>query len=406
VSPHCRNPHPAPLRGACSRRSLALRTIVAAAIAACAVALPAPAGAQDASSTDADLYAAATVGHDPDGGAAAPAPSGSCQSDPLPAGHEFRVETRITPPQPVIGDRVVITYRLFHRSGDAVEFDPDPVAYSQSDIELEYARQQPDRDRRAHAGPGGSVYGEVQVSVQPFRTGEVSIPAQLARLNAAGDIVRVCTTVVRFRVRDPFVNDPHPVPRDVTPPELVHEDALRWRWIALGLDALFAVIVLTLVANAYARSRPKKIIPPPPPRAPWLIALESLDALERGDLLSRGLLKDYYDAVSDVVRRYVGGYRGFDALEMTTDELLARLRIAPLPVVTSAEIEHLLRECDLVKFARYVPSHEESATMLPLAYEIVRRSMPARLDAGGRPRDGESGRADTKSTVEPGSGRA
>ena len=53
--------------------------------------------------------------------------------------------------------------------------------------------------------------------------------------------MRVCTPEVRFRVRDPFGNEPHPTPRDVTPPEAVTEDALRWRYgadsLTLALDA-------------------------------------------------------------------------------------------------------------------------------------------------------------------------
>jgi hypothetical protein len=59
--------------------------------------------------------------------------------------------------------------------------------------------------------------------------------------------------------------------------------------------------------------------------------MEALEHIARGDLLARGLTKDYYDAISDVVRRYLGGCKGFDAIEMTSDELLARLRKRPPP---------------------------------------------------------------------------
>jgi hypothetical protein len=254
-----------------------------------------------------------------------------------------------------------------------------------------------------HAGPNGTVYGEVRVAVQAFKTGDVVIAPQLARLRAAGDVVRMCTPEVRFRVHDPFGNTNNPAPRDVTSPEVVSEDAYRWRWLALALDLVFAVVVITLAVNAYVRSRPKPVIPPPPPRPAWIVAIEALDAIANSDLLSRGLTKEYYDAISDVVRRYLGGARGFDALEMTTEEVLRRLRRTPVPGVAPAEIEHLLRECDLVKFARYVPTHEESDAILTAAYAIVRRSSaagagptpPRRPGAGGPTQaidDGTGGR--------------
>lgn len=366
--------------------------------------VPARAQTLDASAlaADAAVTDAAAVDDAGESSDAESSGTGRCPTDPIPAGHEVQADFRIAPARPTVGDRVIVTYRFTHHTSDGVEYDPDPIAFAQPDAEMEYAREQPERDRRVHAGPNGLVYGEVQVAVQPFKTGDIVIAPQLARLRAAGDVIRVCTPEVRFRVHDPFGNTNNPSPRDVTPPESVTEDAYRWRWFALALDAIFAIIVVTLAVSAYLRSRPKKVVPPPPPRPAWIIAIEALDAIARSDLLSRGLTKEYYDAISDVVRRYLGGSRGFDALEMTTEELLRRMRKSPLPGVAPAEIEHLLRECDLVKFARYVPSHEESEAILNSGYAIVRRSSPAGTgpssggDAGGpvappRAVDGDSG---------------
>jgi hypothetical protein len=331
--------------------------------------------AQDASGAVQDVLSAASAD-----GAAQSAPregEGACEEDPMPAGHLVRVETRVEPARPKVGDRVLITYRLIAPSSDRVEFEPDPAAFAQPANELEYARQQPDRDRRARSGAAGTVFGEVTVAVQPFKTGEVVIPRQLARLNAAGDVVRVCTPAVRFRVGDPFGNAPHPTPRDLTPPEVVTAETLRWRYVMLGLDAAFALVVITVAVNSYLRARPKPEAPPPPPIPPWILATESLEVLSKSDLLSRGQIKEYYDQLSDVVRRYIGALRGFDALEMTTLEVLSKLKRVPIAGVTTTEIAHLLTECDLVKFARHVPTHEESDKILDVAFSIVRRSSPA-----------------------------
>lgn len=337
--------------------------------------------ASDASSDDAANALDDVLSLASGDGAASTAPlregEGACEEDPMPAGHLVRVETRVEPVRPKVGDRVLITYRLIAPSSDRVEFEPDPAAFAQPANELEYARQQPDRDRRARSGPGGTVFGEVTVAVQPFKTGEVVIPRQLARLNAAGDVVRVCTPPVRFRVGDPFGNAPHPTPRDLTPPEEVTAETLRWRYVMLGLNGAFALIVITIAVNSYVRSRPKPEAPPPPPIPPWILATEALEVLSKSDLLSRGQIKEYYDQLSDIVRRYIGALRGFDALEMTTLEVLSKLKRVPIAGVTTAEIAHLLTECDLVKFARHVPSHQESDKILDVAYTIVRRSSPA-----------------------------
>ena len=307
----------------------------------------------------------------------APAPrAGSCVSDPLPDGRAPAMEVLVNPPRPQVGDRVRVSWVFRYRASDRVEFDPDAVALQQPSMELEYAREQPERDRTGHADRDGRLRSEVVVALQPFRSGDVVVPPMAARVNTGDEIARVCTPEVRFHVRSVFGNDPHPQPKDITRPEDVRRDALTWRWVTLGIDALFVSVVAALSIAAWLRRRPKVLPPPPPPRHPYFIAMEGLDALASGDLLSRGLTKDYYDAVSDVIRRYLGGVRVFDAIEMTTDEILAHLRKAPLHGVTFVEIERLLRECDLVKFARYVPAHEEADAILASAISLVERGRP------------------------------
>lgn len=316
---------------------------------------------------------AGTVARD---ASATPPAAGACVADAIPADRAPTVTVTLDPEQPKVGDLVRVTYRFRYRSRDRVEFDPDVVAFQQPSIELDYGREQPERDRTAHPADNGFVTTDVVVAVQPFRVADVVIRAQPARVNTGDEIARLCTPEVRFRVRGVFGNTAHPQPRDITHPEDVRRDALTARWIALGLDGLFVVVVTTLGVNAWLRARPRKMPPPPPPRHPYEVAREGLDVIARGDLIPRGLTKDYYDAISDVIRRYLGGMRNFDAIEMTSHELLARVRKQPLPGVPMIEIERLLGECDLVKFARYVPSHEEADEILQSAFSIIERGRP------------------------------
>lgn len=343
---------------------------------------PATAFAQDAGIDDASASTDAMVVTDAPTDAASAAPS-TCTPDPLAADRAPTISYSLGPDQPRVGDRVLISYRFRYRSRDRVEFDPDVVAFQQPAVEMDYARDQPERDRSARPAGEGWVTTDVTVAVQVFKVAEVSIDPLPARVNTGDEIARICTPRVRFRVRSVFGNVSHPQPRDITPPAEVRFGALTWRYGALALDALFAVVVGTLVAGAWWRGRPKKFVPPPPPRHPYLVASEALAALARSDLLTRGHTKDYYDAISDVVRRYLGGVRNFDAIEMTSDEVLAQVRRAPLAGVTFVEIERLLQECDLVKFAGYVPSHEESDEILKAAQSIVERGRPVVLPAQG-----------------------
>jgi len=326
--------------------------------------------------TDASVSDASVAAGDAQS-AAAP----SCVSDPIPADRLPTVTVTLEPREPRVGDKVLIRYTFRFRAQDRVEFDPDVVAFQQPAIEMDYAREQPERDRTAHPAESGWMTSDVVVAVQPFKVADVRINPMHARVNASDEIARLCTPEVRFRVRSVFGNDPHPAPKDITAPADIHFGALTGRYLALGADAFFLVVVTTLGLTAWMRARPKKVAPPPPPRHPYLVAIEALEQLSRGDMLTRGLTKDYYDAISDILRRYLGGTRNFDAIEMTTREVLARLKDNPLPGVTTVEIERLLSECDLVKFAKYTPSHEECEEVLKGAFSIVERGRPAVMPA-------------------------
>ncbi len=361
-------------------RHPALLAVLLAALA------PARAWAQSPdANVPADASVAPAVGGPTPTAATGPLSTEGCTSDPLPADRAPTLTALIEPAQPRVGDRVLIRYRFRFRDRDRVEFSPDIVAYQQPTIELDYARDQPARARQGVPDGDGWLQSEVLVAVQPFRAGEVSIRPQQARIHTGDEIARICTPPVRFRVQSAFGNASHPMPRDITEPADVRRDALYLRHIALGLNGAFALVLITLGLSAWRRGRPVPVVPPPPPRHPALVAHEALEAIAQGDLLARGLTKDYYDAISDIVRRYLGGMRGFDAIEMTSDELLAQLRANPLPGVTHVEVARLLSECDLVKFANHTPTHEECDEVLAMALGLVRRGLPAATSATPRP---------------------
>ncbi len=184
-------------------------------------------------------------------------------------------------------------------------------------------------------------------------------------------------------MRSVFGNTGHPAPKDVTDPVDVRVEAVVLRNAALAADILFAVVIATLLAAGWCAGAPEGRPAAAAAAPPYLVARGALEALAHGDLLSRGHTKDYYDAISDVIRRYLGGMRGFDAIEMTSDEVIAQVRKNPLPGVPLVEVERLLSECDLVKFAGYVPSHEDADEILRSAVSLVERGRPHVLPADG-----------------------
>jgi len=191
-------------------------------------------------------------------------------------------------------------------------------------------------------------------------------------LRKGGGDLSVCTTSHEVAVDQPTANTPDPWPRPnplPVPQRTVNEQAK-----AIATATAFAVLgTLALVAMiVWIRRRPKELPPPPPPTPSWKLALEAIGRAKLDFNAGKIESKLYYDRISDAVRVHLGNTYGFDGLESTTDEILARVRRLPSPMFPLADVEQLLGECDLVKFANFSPSADETTAIAPLAESIVR----------------------------------
>ncbi len=233
-------------------------------------------------------------------------------------------------------------------------------------------------------GPGRSVV-VLHVVPLPKEPGTVELelpPLPLSVARASGEVMTVCTAPLRVKVVDPTASIPDARARVNPPPRRQLED-----WVALrdGLIAGGVTLVGALLGWALFRAwrrRPRRVPPPPPPRPAWEVALEALTKLRAEQRVERGELSSHVDAVSEIVRRYLGERYGFDGLEATTREIQRALRavVPPLPVM--AEIERVLSDADLVKFAKMPPDAEGCSQLLSLAEAIVRATIPASLAPG------------------------
>ncbi|MBX3184214.1 MAG: hypothetical protein KIT72_01715 [Polyangiaceae bacterium] len=210
-----------------------------------------------------------------------------------------------------------------------------------------------------------------------------SVPITIAR--ASGELMTLCTKPAALVVDPPIANTPEPVPRPNPPPRPQREV-----WEEAKLAALVGAIALVTGALLFAlitwlRRRPKPAPPPPPPRPPWEVAMEALHDLRSRDLVAQERLDEHFDEVCLILRRYLGDRYGIGgelgdagALESTTEEILRVLaRIVP-PIPVMPQVEHFLRETDLVKFAKVTPDAAACEEALHAVERIVTLTVPPR----------------------------
>jgi hypothetical protein len=153
-----------------------------------------------------------------------------------------------------------------------------------------------------------------------------------------------------------------------------------WPTIVAAVAFVLAVVLgFWLFRKLRARRRAPgepETIARKPLRPAWEIALEELDRVAAANYVGRGELRRQYDEVTEALRRYLENRYGVPALESTTTELLDHLRRAPLASEVSARILSLLREADLVKFAKASPEPADARSTEARARRLVEETVP------------------------------
>jgi uncharacterized RDD family membrane protein YckC len=193
------------------------------------------------------------------------------------------------------------------------------------------------------------------------------------------------TPALRVDVRGRLENDgdPAPAPPPGPVPVVTTDWALIWG-LSVG-GALVVALLLSLLVLVALRARFRALAPPPPPRPAIDVALERLDTIAHDDALT-GAAR--HAAIVDALRSYLAGRYEIDALEMTSRELRQAIRGLDLRGVPEVEIDALLDEADLVKYAGSAFDDAAARARLPRVREIVVATWepPAPVDDDAAPR--------------------
>lgn len=144
------------------------------------------------------------------------------------------------------------------------------------------------------------------------------------------------------------------------------------------------VALLALAALAYAAKRILErygkrfsdMFRPAPPLPPHEAALAALEKLRAQKLWQEGKHKLYYSALTDILRTYIAGRYGVSAMEMTSDEIVEAMRGVDLPRKSAMDLAQILREADLVKFAKAAPEADENEAAYRAACDFVEQTKP------------------------------
>ena len=274
------------------------------------------------------------------------------------------VSATLEPAQIAVGDRARLIIRVEHDASASVTW-PDPERLGPFEV----------LERRVD-GPrveGDRAVSRAELVLTAFELGDLAVPVVgIEVAGADGDAVMLETEPVPVTVASVGLDEGGDIRAIKGPLDVPLNVLTLLPWLVGTL--LLAGIGYWLWRRSRGRTPDSIPAPAEPPRPAHEIAYEALRSLEAERLPEKGEIKTFHIRASDIVRAYVEGRFGVDALEMTTREVLDGLRAHDVEEAILGDFRQLLERCDLVKFAKDRPAPERCREVIPSGRSLVDRT--------------------------------
>lgn len=242
--------------------------------------------------------------------------------------------------------------------------------------------------------------GRIQINyrfpLQSFDSGAYQLP-EFEYVENGGDTVRsnrVMLKVIPVKASandsispmvgpmDPFYNNSFEKITDKIP------NFLYYYWWLILL-ALLAVAFLVWAIIRYKRTG--MLLKPKPQPSPYETAIKRLNNLKQAQLWEQGLERDYFTQLTDILREYLQGRFGINAMEMTSAQIMDTLKGQKDLDSQKDYVEQILRVADFVKFAKMRPLPDDNIEAFTNALRFVEETKPVETTEKGENKKGKEG---------------
>ncbi|WP_281643765.1 hypothetical protein [Bacteroides zoogleoformans] len=121
-----------------------------------------------------------------------------------------------------------------------------------------------------------------------------------------------------------------------------------------------------------------------PKLPPHQLAIREMERIKNEKVWQKGEPKEYYTELTDALRSYIKNRFGFNALEMTSSEIIGKLlEIKDKEAIL--DLRELFQTADLVKFAKHNPLMNENDANLIHAIEFINETKEEEENARPQP---------------------
>jgi hypothetical protein len=145
-----------------------------------------------------------------------------------------------------------------------------------------------------------------------------------------------------------------------------------WMWIALILSFLLLVFLVYYLIKNNRKKKPETIFTSK--LSPLEEALESLNELQKQQLLSKGEVKEFHSRLAEIFKRYISRKTNLNLLPLTSDEVLIKLNGMGVGKEVVGLEANNLRMADAVKFAKYIPANVASEEAFDNTKKVIQQT--------------------------------
>lgn len=226
--------------------------------------------------------------------------------------------------------------------------------------------------------PADSSLRTFAIEILPLTVGKLPVHLSWTVLQGAQGAATIKSPPVIVEISEPSLSEDG-TPRDIKEP--LKARAALWPWLL----ALAAAAALYYLYRRFSRRIKPQALPaeqaPADGRSPHERASDELDELESSPLWTENRHKEFYAALTDILRRYFDGRFGIPAFYLTTTELARQLRQAEIDRKIIFGVREIFDRADLVKFAKISPEKDIGPLDIASSRTLIAETAPADLKA-------------------------
>lgn len=281
---------------------------------------------------------------------------------------QVSVEARVDSIEMFVGQQVHVTLTANAQENAKIEFPQfKPTQYITPGVEVLASKELDKRDL-----DNGFVARSMEYTLTSFDDTLYYLPPMVVKIDgkpykSKSLALKVLTIEVDTTHVDQFFG-----PKDVQDNPFLWSE---WR-LPFWLSVLMLVL-LALSYYLYLRLRDNKPIIKTIRIVKRLLphqkAMKEIEQIKADKMVTSENSKEYYTKLTDTLRKYIEERYGFNAMEMTSSEIIEKL-MAIQDESALSELRHLFLTADLVKFAKYSTLINENDANLVNAIEFINQT--------------------------------